>query len=55
MVKTLMPVQKAQVQSLVRELRSHMPCNAASQKIKTKVKRRELKKIEKHSFLYKET
>ena len=34
-VKTLLPLQGARVQSLVRELRSHMPSSVAKKKKKT--------------------
>ena len=39
MVKFAFPLQGAQVQSLVRELRSHMLCVAAKKKKKKKLKR----------------
>ena len=41
MVKTLLPMQEPWVQSLVGELRSHMPCSMAKRLKKKNVRREE--------------
>ena len=50
MVKIVLPMQRVQVQFLVRELRTHMLCNTAKKKKKKKAKKKKKKKTNKHKI-----